>query len=803
MRTPTSLAPAGLEELTDFASFPNLEQIGVLLLVLALIGLIVLIAMLSGVKALGSALRELAAQLSQAQPAPAMVGAAPPAGGQSYGPPPEVAQPRPVTPEPSEPFAAIVAEPPPAETGLAFAGPAAPVEPAVAAEPVPAEPPPAAPEVAIPTAAPPQAMPPVGGEALPKALNTAARREISLVGRALKILDELEQSETDPDKLFSLFALDNLMARMRRGSETQMILAGRDPERSVREALSVSDVVRTASSQIEHYERIRISLDWDPMIRSYAVVPVAHLIAELLENATTFSPEGTAVEVGSSNHSGDVVVTVSDTGVGMNPQELAAANKMMQAGGNPDDLTHGRLGVAVVARLAARLGAAVSFAPGQGESGTGTTAIVRIPSHLVDERPQAAPAEETPAAEPALPPQPKLEPSAVTESPTPEESFQPVRLEAPEGGGLPRRSARGQSAQAPKGAQTPPGTQTGQRPQTAPGAQSAPPASPPPAAPPLPTRTPTSARGAEAGPSPDGAPAVTRRPAPPARGAGAGAGASASRTDAIVPLGARFSPLGSGASPAGSSLPRHSAQPPATATPAGQTASSVAGPPGPAEPAAPFPFGGAPAGAAQPAGREPKSATPAPPGASATPPVLRRAAATRAPAADRFPPVPATPGVSAPHTTAPPGVIQPAAAPGLPRRAAPPLAAPAMPTVPRPTGATSFQPSGTMTPGPAMGIPDLSSPIAGSALALKASIQEEALAELAGINAYKPERTESRPASSLARRQTGQSVLPAPATAPAGPPKARDADKVRNALSSFQLGTRRGRSDARAPAGKG
>jgi hypothetical protein len=93
--------------------------------------------------------------------------------------------------------------------------------------------------------------------------------------------------------------------------------------------------------------------------------------------------------------------------------------------------------------------------------------------------------------------------------------------------------------------------------------------------------------------------------------------------------------------------------------------------------------------------------------------------------------------------------------------------------------------------------------IAGSAIALRASIQEEALAELAGINAYKPERTESKPASSLARRQTDQSSVPAMAQAPAAPPKARDADKVRSALSAFQLGTRRGRSDSRSPAKKG
>jgi hypothetical protein len=113
-----------------------------------------------------------------------------------------------------------------------------------------------------------------------------------------------------------------------------------------------------------------------------------------------------------------------------------------------------------------------------------------------------------------------------------------------------------------------------------------------------------------------------------------------------------------------------------------------------------------------------------------------------------------------------------------------------------------FAPGGTMQPGggaAALATPDVNSSIAGSAIALKATIQEEALAELAGLNAYKPERTESKPASSLARRQTGASSVPALAETPKSPPKARDADKIRSALSAFQIGTRRGRSSSRAP----
>ncbi|MDR1441788.1 MAG: hypothetical protein LBJ02_05275, partial [Bifidobacteriaceae bacterium] len=456
MQSANYLARTGPDQLALSASFPGVELIGVVLLIVSVIGLIVLVAMLNGVKSVHSAVKELAAQLGQGIPSEALAqarptgqpepptGAGPPAG------PVPAAYPSLDLPVEQSPFAAQAGEarpgpqPPSVSAFDGLATPALAAGQGLPGEAPVSEPPTMSqPLISLPGSEPvSQAAAPVADDSLPKALNTAARREISLVGRALKILDELEQSETDPDKLFSLFALDNLMARMRRGSETQMILVGREPERSVREPLSASDVIRTALSQIEHYERIRISLDWDPMIRAYAVVPAAHMIAELLENATRFSPEGTAVEVGSSNHSGDVVLTISDAGVGMSAQELAAANRMMQAGGNPDDLSHGRLGVAVVARLATRLGASVSFAPGQSSDGTGTTAIVRIPSSLIDDRPVAGAPMDQLGAQAVLPPQPKLEDAAMESSVN---SFEPVRLDPPTTDtGLPRRSSRGQ-----------------------------------------------------------------------------------------------------------------------------------------------------------------------------------------------------------------------------------------------------------------------------------------------------------------------------------------------------------------------
>ncbi|MDR0365335.1 MAG: hypothetical protein LBH68_00660 [Bifidobacteriaceae bacterium] len=831
MQAPTYLAESGLEQLTDFASFPNIEQIGVLLTLLVLIGVILLAAVLGGIKKLRASVDEAGRSLTQpgavgpvlavsaaapaAAPPPAVVAAVAAASPQLAGPEaPRIEQP--------VSFAEVMAEP--KEKPAAIPAAATPARGVDAAP---------GPRFTLPEEQATQKAIAASG-ALPNALNTAARREISLVGRALKILDELERSETDPDKLYSLFALDNLMARMRRGAESQMILGGRDPERAVRSTLSMSDVVRTASSQIEHYERIRIALDWDPFIRAYAVVPMAHLIAELLENAASFSPEGTAVEVGATNHSGDVVLTIADTGVGMSPQELATLNRIVQDGGNEEDLAQGRLGVAVVARLAARLGAAVSFAPSQAEDSQGTTVIVRVPSKLVDDRP--APPEDQPPApategQPALPPQPQLDESAV-QPPATRESFQPVQV-AGAGANLPKRGAKA----APAGESNPaPSIPAAAIPATGATPQAEKPAAPAKAAPPAQPEPPA----AKPQPAPGGAPEA--KPQPPATG-------QADKPEGIVPLGARFSPLGTGANPA-AALPRHALDAPADqTTPADQnktaaSASPPAGPPGKPPVAKPTttspgeggkppasgkaaaqpPFAGAPAVASQPAGLEPRSAgtagsnpagTAAAPGADAG--IRRRPAIGRRPTVAAGPvagagaeavPPPGGTGIPAPGQMGAAGTFQPGG-PGagtfqpvggpapsgvLPSR----TPKPAAPTAPAEGGA--FQPAGTMMPGGGGG--NVGSSIAGSAIALKASIQEEALAELAGINAYRPERTESRPASSLARRESGKSALPAPAET-TGPAKARDADKVRSALSAFQLGTRRGRSSSRGSAGKG
>ena len=213
------------------------------------------------------------------------------------------------------------------------------------------------------------------------AFAVAARRDISLLNRQLQALDELEQTETDPDTLQQLFLLDNLTMRLRRGAESLLVLAGSPPGRRVRDATPVSDVVRTASAQIEAYERVRVDLTDDPPLAAVHVVPVAHLLAELLENATVFSPPDTVVDVVGLCDPEAMHVTVRDSGLGMTAAELDRAHAALGSRAGVAAATD-RLGLVVVGRLADRLGIGVTLAPRP--DGQGTEVTLRLARDLFD-----------------------------------------------------------------------------------------------------------------------------------------------------------------------------------------------------------------------------------------------------------------------------------------------------------------------------------------------------------------------------------------------------------------------------------
>lgn len=207
-----------------------------------------------------------------------------------------------------------------------------------------------------------------------------ARRDQVLLNRQLAFLDELERSEEDPGTLSNLFRLDHLATRMRRNAESLLVLAGIDSGRRVRNPMPISDVVRTASSEIELYDRIRLDLGTDPHMLGHNALNAAHLIAELLENATMFSEPHTPVEVRTSRDERGVVVVVRDLGLGMSPEELEQVNAKVARTTASDAVGAQHLGLFVVSRLADRLGVSVAFTAGP--SGVGTEVEVVFPAVL-------------------------------------------------------------------------------------------------------------------------------------------------------------------------------------------------------------------------------------------------------------------------------------------------------------------------------------------------------------------------------------------------------------------------------------
>jgi len=226
-----------------------------------------------------------------------------------------------------------------------------------------------------------------------------ARRNQSLVDRQIALLDVLEARAEDPDQLSSLFELDHLATRMRRNAESLLVLSGAGQGRQWTEAIPILDVVRAASGEIADFARVSfVGFDGDIAVAGNAVADVTHILAELLENATAFSPPGTPVVVAGMLAERRFVVSITDEGIGMDDARLAAANALLQAPPPPGLSLSRTLGLHVVAHLATRYGVRVQL---RRSAASGLTAIVALPStvltHLGD------PAPTSPAAAPAAP----------------------------------------------------------------------------------------------------------------------------------------------------------------------------------------------------------------------------------------------------------------------------------------------------------------------------------------------------------------------------------------------------------------
>jgi signal transduction histidine kinase len=207
-----------------------------------------------------------------------------------------------------------------------------------------------------------------------------ARRSQTLLHRQLALLDKMERRETEPQELEDLYRVDHLATRMRRHAEDLVILAGAAPGRGWRNPVPFVDVIRGAISEVEDYKRIDIRSLESSALLGRAVGDVIHLLAELLENAASYSPPHTRVQVTGQVLPNGYALEIEDRGLGMTHEAVDEANRRLVEPPDFDPADSARLGLFVVAQLANRHGIRVSLR--QSAFG-GVTAIVLVPGELV------------------------------------------------------------------------------------------------------------------------------------------------------------------------------------------------------------------------------------------------------------------------------------------------------------------------------------------------------------------------------------------------------------------------------------
>ncbi len=207
-----------------------------------------------------------------------------------------------------------------------------------------------------------------------------ARRSQVLLHKQLTLLDAMERRTEDTDELADLFRLDHLTTRMRRHAEGLVILSGAAPSRQWRKPVQLMDVVRAAVAEVEDYERIEVRRLPRVALTGPAVADLTHLVAELLENATVFSPPHTAVQVLGERVANGFTLEIHDRGLGMAAETLLDANLRLAETPEFELSDTDRLGLFVISRLAQRQNVRVSLQP---SPYGGTTAVVFIPDALL------------------------------------------------------------------------------------------------------------------------------------------------------------------------------------------------------------------------------------------------------------------------------------------------------------------------------------------------------------------------------------------------------------------------------------
>ncbi|MEV6828913.1 nitrate- and nitrite sensing domain-containing protein [Amycolatopsis sp. NPDC051102] len=251
-------------------------------------------------------------------------------------------------------------------------------------------------------------------------LNIAHRSQV-IVHRQLKVLDQAERKQEDPDQLDTLFQLDHLSTRARRNAENLIILGGGQPGRQWRNPVGLAELVRGASAETEDFARVKTAVLPQIAIRGPVVGDLVHLLAELIDNATSFSPPQSRVEIRGNVVGKGVVIEVEDQGLGLEPDQTEEINAMLAA---PPDFgimalsDEPRLGLFVVARLAARHGIQVHL---RESAYGGTRAIVLVRTDLL------APLAESEPEQPITPPKPELVPNPVEPETTAHDEVAPLK----------------------------------------------------------------------------------------------------------------------------------------------------------------------------------------------------------------------------------------------------------------------------------------------------------------------------------------------------------------------------------------
>jgi signal transduction histidine kinase len=244
----------------------------------------------------------------------------------------------------------------------------------------------------------------VYGEALRLAANEAAirgklntifvnlsRRSQSLVDRQIRLIDDLEQGEQQPERRANLYKLDHLVTRMRRYSQNLLILAGHETSVQPSPPMAMLNVIRVAVSEIEEYERVSLNVQPGIAVSGLAVNDVVHILAELAENATALSAADTPVLIsGRMLASGGFLIDITDRGFGMSAEEMAHANWRLDNPPTSDVTVFKSMGLSVVGRLASRHGIRIRLR--QADSG-GLTALVWLPNAVLlqQQEPAASP----------------------------------------------------------------------------------------------------------------------------------------------------------------------------------------------------------------------------------------------------------------------------------------------------------------------------------------------------------------------------------------------------------------------------